>query len=69
MMSPFFCPHELFEDITMDDVYPPFHPLRYPTDGDSDSDTRLMSTVSIETDPSELSYPTYSVGSYRSELS
>ena len=67
VMSLFFCPHEPFEDITMDDVRPPFHPPRYPTDGDSDSDTRLTPTASIEMDPSESSYPTYSVGSYRSE--
>ena len=53
----------------MDDVHPPFHPLRYSTDGDSDSDTQLTSTVSIEMDPLESSYPTYSVGSYRSEPS
>ena len=53
----------------MDDVHPPFHPPRYPTDGDSDFDTRLVPTASIETDPSKSSYPTHSIGSYRLEPS
>ena len=69
MMSPFFRSHEPFEDIIMDDVCPPFHALRQPTDGKSDFDTRLTPTVSIESDSSESSYPTYSVGSYRSKPS
>ena len=68
-MSSFFRPHEPFEDITLDDVRPPFHPPRYPTNGDSDSDTQLTSTASVESDPSESSYLTYSMGSYRSEPS
>ena len=69
VMSPFFCSHEPYDDITLDDVCPPFHCPRYPTDGESDSDTRLTLTVSVESDPSESSYSTYFVGSYRSEPS
>ena len=69
VMSPFFRPHESYNDIILDDVCPPFHPPRYPTDGESDSNTWLTSTVSVEFDPSESSYPTYFVGSYRSEPS
>ena len=69
VMSPFFRPHEPFEDITMDDVCMPFHPPRYHTDGNSDSDTRLTLTASIETNPFESSYSTYSMGSYHSEPS
>ena len=38
VISPFFRPHEPFKDITLDDVCPPLHPLRYLTDGESDSD-------------------------------
>ena len=30
MMSPFFCPHDPYEDITLDAVQPPFHPLILP---------------------------------------
>ena len=37
--SLFFCPHEPYDDITLDDVRPPFHPPMYPTNGESDSDT------------------------------
>ena len=69
VMSPFFCLHEPYDDITLDDVHPPFHPSRYPTDGESNSDTRLTPTISVESDPSESSYPTYSMGSYRLEPS
>ena len=58
VMSPFFQPHKQFEDITTDDVRPPFHPPRYLMDGDSGSDTRLTLTASIEIDPSKSSYPT-----------
>ena len=45
----------------MDDIRPYFQPPRYPTDGESDSDTRLTLTVSLDTDPSEPSYPSYHV--------
>ena len=69
VMSVFFRPHKPFEDITLDDVRLPFHPSRYLTDGDFDSDTRLMSTISIESDPSKSSYPTYSMGFYHLEPS
>ena len=68
-MSPFFRPHDLYEDITLDDKRLPFHLPMYPTNGESDSNTRLTSTYYVESDPSESSYPTYSVGSYHSELS
>ena len=69
VMSRFFHLHEPFEDITMDDVRPPFHPLRYRTDGDFDSDTRLTPTVSVDSDPSELSYLSYHVETDLSEPS
>ena len=67
VMSPFFRPHKPFMDITLDNVRPPFHPPRYPTDGDSNSDTQLTPTISVESDPSESSYPTYSMESYHSK--
>ena len=69
VMSPFFSPHDLYEDITLDDMHPPFHLSRYPTDKESDSDTQLTPIYSVESDPSESSHPTYYVGSYRSEPS
>ena len=56
-MSPFFRPHELYDDITLDDMCPPFHPPMYPTDGESNSDTHLTPTYSVESDPLEPSYP------------
>ena len=64
VMSPFFHPHEPYDDITLDDIHPPFHPLRYLTDGESDSDTRLTPIFFVESEPSESTYLTYSVGSY-----
>ena len=69
VMSSFFCPHKPFEDITLDDVHPPFHPPRYPTGGDSNSNTRLTLTISVESNPLESYYPIYYVGSYCSEPS
>ena len=57
VMSPFFCPHDLYEDITLDAVQPPFHPPMYPIDEEIDSDMHLTPTYSIESDPSEPSYP------------
>ena len=54
-MSMFFRPYDLYEDITLDDMRLPFHPPRYPTDEESN--------------PSKLSYSTYSMESYRSEPS
>ena len=56
-MSPFFLHHEPFDDVTLDDIRPPFHPLRYPIDGEFDSDTLLTSTYFVEPDPSKPSYP------------
>ena len=67
--SSFFCSHESFDDVTMDDIRPCFHPPRYPTDGESDSNTRLTPTISVEYDLSESSYSTYSVESDPSEPS
>ena len=69
VMSSFFRPHKPYDDITMDDIRPPFHPSRYPTDSESDSDTQLTPTYSVESDPSESTYLTYSIGSYRLEPS
>ena len=69
VMSMFFRPHEPYDDITLDDIYSPFHPPRYPTDGESNSDSRLTLTYSVEFDPSESTYLTYSVGSYHSKPS
>ena len=53
----------------MDDIHPYFQPPRYPIDGDSDSDTRLTLTVSLDSDPSEPSYLSYHVETDSSELS
>ena len=38
-----------------------FHPSRYPTDGEFDSDTRLTPTYSMESNPSESTYQMYSM--------
>ena len=57
VMSPFFCTHESYEDITLDDVQPSFHPLMYPIDGDSDSNICLTMTYSVEFDLSEPTFP------------
>ena len=54
-MSPFFHPY--------------FQPPRYPTDEESNSDTRLTSTVSLDSNLSEPSYPSYHVESDLSEPS
>ena len=44
----------------MNDICPNFQPLRYPTDNDeTELDTRLTLTISLDSDPSELSYPSY----------
>ena len=69
VMSPFFRPHQPYGEVTMDDIRPYFQPPRYPTDGDSDSDTRLTPTVSLDSDPSEPSYLSYHVETDSSELS
>ena len=69
VMSSFFHPHQPFDDITLDDIRPYFPPPRYPTDGESDSDTRLMPTVSLNSDSLEPSYPSYHVETDLSEPS
>ena len=53
----------------MDDICPYFAPPRYPTDDESDSDTRLTLTALVESDPSEPSYPSYHVETDLSEPS
>ena len=53
----------------MDDIHPYFVPPRYPTDDESDSDTRLTPTASVESDPSEPSYLSYHVETDPSEPS
>ena len=55
--EPIFCSHELYDDVTLDDVRRPFHPPMYPTDGESDSDTHLTPTYSVESNSSKLTYP------------
>ena len=67
VMSPFFQPHQPFGEVAMDDIRSYFVPLRYPTDDESDSDTHLTLTASVESDPSELSYPSYHVETDPSE--
>ena len=57
VVNPFFYPHYPHEDITLDDVWPPFHPLMYSTNGESNSNTCLTPTCSIESDPSEPMFP------------
>ena len=62
VMSSFFQPHQPFGEVTMDDIHPYFAPPRYPTDDESDSDTRLTPTASVESNPSKPSYSSYRVG-------
>ena len=57
IMSPFFCLHELYDDVTLNDVRLSFHPLMYPTDRESDSVTSLTLPYFMESNPSEPSYP------------
>ena len=45
----------------MDDIHPYFPPPRYPTNDETDSDTRLTPTASVDLDPSEPSYLSYHV--------
>ena len=68
-MSSFFRPHQPFGEITLDDIHPYFQPSRYPTDNETDSDTHLTPTVSLDSDPSEPSYPSYHVETDLSEPS
>ena len=69
VMSSFFSPQQLFDDITLDDIRTYFPSPRYLTDGESDSDTWLMPTISLDSDPSKLFYPSYHVESDPSEPS
>ena len=57
VMSPFFCPYDPYEDITLDAVRPPFHPWMHPTDKETDSDMHLMPMYTIEPGPLEPFYP------------
>ena len=69
VMSPFFRPHQLFNNITLDDIRLYFLLPRYLTNDETDSDTRMTSTVSLDSDPSEPSYPRYHVETDLSEPS
>ena len=53
----------------MDVIRPYFQQPRYLTDDETDSDTRLTSTVSMDSDPLEPSYSSYHVGTDPSEPS
>ena len=57
VMSPFFGPHDPFNGINLDVVRPHFHPPMYPTDEETDFDPHLMPRYTIESNPTELSYP------------
>ena len=65
----FFCPHQPYGEVTLDDIRPYFQPLRYPIDGEFDSDTSLTLTISLNSDPSEPSHPSYHVETDLSEPS
>ena len=69
VMSSFFRPYQPFGKVTLDDIRPYFQPPRYLTDDDTDSDTCLTMTVSVDSDPSELSHPSYHVETDPSEPS
>ena len=69
IISPFFCPHQPYGKVTLDDIRPYFRLPRYPIDGESDSDTHLTPTISLDSDPLKLSYPSYHVESDPSEPS
>ena len=56
VMSPFFHRHEPFGDITLDDIRPPFRLPRYPIDEESDPSELTYPTYSVEPDPLEPSY-------------
>ena len=61
VMSPFFCSRQPYDEVTLDDIRPYFQPLKYPTDDVTDSNTCLTPIVSLDSDPSEPSYPSYHV--------
>ena len=56
-MSPFFSPHDPFDDITQSAMHSPFHPPMCPSDAQMDSNTHLMLMYTIESDPLAPSYP------------
>ena len=60
-MSSFFQPHQPFGEVTLDDIRPYFQPPRYPTDDETNSDTLLTPTISVDSDPLEPSYPNHHV--------
>ena len=57
VMSPFFRPYELYDDIILDDVHLSFHTPMYPTDRESNSDTHLTLTYFVKSNPLEPLYP------------
>ena len=69
VMSSFFHPHQPLNDITLDDLRLYIPPPRYLTDGESNFNTRLTPTISLDSNPSEPSYPSYHVESDPSEPS
>ena len=58
-----------YGELTSDHIRTYFQPPRYPTDRESNSDTRLIPTVSLDSDLLEPSYPSYHVESDPSEPS
>ena len=60
-MSPFFHPHQPYDEVTLDDICSYFPSPRYPIDRESNFDTRLTPIVSLDSDPSEPSYSSYRV--------
>ena len=69
IMSPFFRPHQPYDEVTLDDIRPYFQLPRYPTDGETNLDNCLTPTISLDSKPSEPSYPSYHVESDPSEPS
>ena len=61
VMSPFFHPHQPYGKVTLNGIRPYFQPPRYPSDDETDSDTCLTPTISLDSNPSEPSYPSYHV--------
>ena len=57
VMSPFFHPHEPYDDITVHNVWSLFHPSMHPIDRESNSNTRLTPTYSVEFDLLEVTFP------------
>ena len=67
--SSFFHPHQPYDEVTLDDIRPYFSPPRYPTTEESNLDTHLTPTISLDFDPSEPSYLSYHVKTDPSEPS